>query len=59
MGVKKNIVHHVRTLDDMTGVMRTAKSPPLLARTTESNVRVAGFGGQGFAWPEYVRISNA
>lgn len=55
MGLKKIAVHHVHTLTDMAGVMRTAKSPPLSARTTKYNVTRGRVRRAGFAWSEYVQ----
>ena len=58
MGVEGVVIPHIRTRDDMAGVVRAAKFPPLGRRGAESNVRAAGFGGPGFNWPEYIRKSN-
>jgi len=58
MGVEGVVIPHIRTRDDIAGVVRAAKFPPLGRRGAESNVRAAGFGGPGFNWPEYIRKSN-
>jgi 4-hydroxy-2-oxoheptanedioate aldolase len=58
MGVEGVVIPHIRTREDMAGVVRAAKFPPLGRRGAESNVRAAGFGGPGFSWPEYIQKSN-
>jgi 4-hydroxy-2-oxoheptanedioate aldolase len=58
MGVEGVVIPHIRTREDMAGVVRAAKFPPLGRRGAESAVRAAGFGGPGFSWPEYIRKSN-
>lgn len=58
MGVEGVVIPHIRTRDDIAGVVRAAKFPPLGRRGAESNVRAAGFGGPGFSWSEYIRKSN-
>jgi len=59
MGAEGVVIPHICTRDDIAGVVRAAKFPPLGRRGAESNVRAAGFGGPGFNWPEYIRKSNA
>ena len=58
MGVEGVVIPHICTRDDIAGVVRAAKFPPLGRRGAESNVRAAGFGRPGFNWPEYIRKSN-
>jgi len=58
MGVEGVVIPHICTRDDIAGVVRAAKFPPLGRRGAESNVRAAGFGGPDFSWPEYIRKSN-
>jgi 4-hydroxy-2-oxoheptanedioate aldolase len=58
MGAEGVVIPHRWTWDDIAGVVRAAKFPPLGRRGAESNVRAAGFGGPGFSGPEYIRKSN-
>jgi 4-hydroxy-2-oxoheptanedioate aldolase len=58
MGAEGVVIPHICTRDDIAGVVRAAKFPPLGRRGAESNVRAAGFGGPGFSWQEYIRKSN-
>jgi len=59
MGAEGVTVPHVRTREDIDGIVRSIKFPPLGRRGSDSNVRAANFGAPGFSWPDYIARQNA